>query len=102
HLAEDLAGAHAADGLAVGRERDLALQQQVDLGALDERDLALVLLEDLLAALDRRRLARGLEEFQRDGRIVGGALGDAGVGLLVHVPSSDSKMPRNRTREERP
>ena len=84
HLAEDLAGAHAADGLAPGDQPDLALEQQVHLVPAHERDRPFVLGEDLLAFGDRGGLARGLEELEGDPRIVGRG---AGLGLRIHHTS---------------
>src|SRR5437762_1111627 len=71
HLAENLAGPDGGDGLAFHDDADFPLQEQVDpVGHEQQRHALPVLGEDDRALRDRLRLARELEEIQRDGRIV--------------------------------
>src|SRR6185295_13864187 len=95
-LAEDLARLDRADRLLLRAQLDLALEQQVHLALAQQRDGALALAEDLRAFGEGFRLARGLEEVQRHG----GVIGD--FGFLRRgghcVSSGAAKMPRHFAR----
>src|SRR2546428_632106 len=107
HLAESLADPDGGDGLAFHDNADFPLQEQVDpVGHEQQRHAFAVLGEDGRALQEALRLARELEEIQRDRGIVERrrALGIAGTRRIQILSSRGSGqgaiMPMARGREE--